>query len=87
MPEGADWLRGGLVQAIAVVEDGEKAVLPEPEARSSEPEPVTVIDGIGPKTAQALAELGIETVAELASAEDLPVELERWQVAAREHLQ
>ena len=47
---------------------------------------VTAIAGIGPKTARALADLGIETVPELAAAEDLPDELARWQESAREHI-
>lgn len=84
MPAGADWLSSGLVQVVA--EDGETAVLPAARARSEAAEPVTAIAGIGPKTAEALAALGVETVAQLAAAEGLPDELARWQEAAREYL-
>lgn len=82
MPAGADWLRSGLVQ---VVEDGEKAVLAEPRTPGPA-QPVTAIDGIGPKTAAALKDLGIETVPQLAAAEDLPEELARFKKMAQAFL-
>lgn len=69
----------------ATVEAGpENAALPEPEAR--QPEPVTAIDGVGPATAEDLEHFGIKTIQELASAEELPEDLAKWQAAAREML-
>lgn len=81
-----DTLVTALGPLVQVMDEGETAVLPAAKARSTIAEPVTVIDGIGPKTAKALKKLGIETVAELAVAEDLPEELTRWQEAAREYV-
>lgn len=72
------------VETAAVEAGPENAALPQPEAR--QPEPVTAIDGVGPATAEDLAHFGVETVADLATAEGLPDDLAKWQDAAREML-
>lgn len=77
LPEhGADWIRAGLVEPV------ETAMMAPAEGRKAEPQPVTEVKGIGPATAEELAELGIKTVADLAAA-DVPEEYARFQEAAR----
>ncbi|MFW6069660.1 MAG: helix-hairpin-helix domain-containing protein [bacterium] len=76
----------------AAVDPPETATKPEPAPRkpgaedSPGEQPATAVKGIGQKTAETLAEHGVETVADLAAAEDLPEDFAEWQVAAQEML-
>lgn len=71
--------------AKTLVTMGKAQMLAPPEPRGDEGgEPVTAVDGIGPKTAGELAEHGVETVADLAAAEGLPEDLAKWKEPARE---
>ena len=78
MPEGADWVKAGLVETAAV-KGG------EPRDASVGLQPVTEVHGVGPVTAEELAEYGVETIAGLASA-SLPDEYAEFQEKAREML-
>lgn len=99
MPKGTDWVAAGLVEPVdprkggdsakqtATVEPTEKATTAEDgEPTVSGSDPVTAVDGVGPATAKELAELGVETVADLAAAENLPAKLGKLQEAAQELL-
>lgn len=65
------------VAPAAAVEAEAEPTLPEPETPSAPagPDDLTVIEGIGPKTASVLIEAGIGTYAQLAAAD--PAEIER----------
>ena len=84
VPDGLGVQLRSLVQVIEAPENA--ALHTTSQARKTEVELVTVLDGIGAKTAKALKKLGIETVPELAVAEELPNDLLKWQEVAREHL-
>lgn len=82
--EVPDKLGVTLTAFVEVLDGAQKAVRPQAKGVTSLAQPVTVIEGIGPKTAQALAELGIETTPQLAAAEDLPEEFARFQDVAQQ---
>lgn len=71
LPDGVDWLQAGFVAAIAssVPSGAEHAV--DHSALTAEHRSLALdaIDGIGPRTANKLQEVGIITIADLLSAE------------------
>lgn len=86
----------GAAKTVESESQAEPESEPEPETDSGrivESEPVSVIKGVGPTYAETLEEAGVETVAELASAnmeslaeetEISPKRLERW-IGRAEH--
>lgn len=84
VPDGLGVQLRSLVQVIEAPENA--ALHTTSQARKTEAEPVTVVKGVGPVTAEVLAPYGIETVADLAAAEGLPEDLLPLQKAARKYL-
>lgn len=84
LPAGVDWLRAGLVAAVAGpaphmigVEHAidQNAAAAERRGANWSDALVSAIDGIGPVTARRLAEAGIETMADLLAADPAHVAL------------
>lgn len=90
LPDGADWLRAGLVEPV------ETAAVASGKPRVTKTRPATDVPGIGDSYAEALAELGIESAADVATMDPARVAsavdgvgmatAQRWQQAAREML-
>lgn len=97
LPEGADWLRAGLVEKADGPAGAESAMMPTARTKpvGKGEMAVSEVPGIGYNYASALADIGIGTIAALAAADEeylTTIEgvglatAQKWQKAARELL-